>query len=92
MLGSNRMNRRADQPAAVFSHPEDIFRGNSIGADRKIRLALAVIEIVEEDELALPQRRERLVGDDQRSAESALAQVHACHLAGAGAEVNRGRE
>ena len=60
-LGCNRMDSRADQPAAVFTHPENILRGNRIGSDRKIRLALAVIEIVEEDELPVPQRRERLV-------------------------------
>src|SRR5512136_151513 len=60
-LCGNRVDSRADQPAAVFPHPENMAGGNRIGADRKIRLALAVIEIVEEDELAVPERCERVV-------------------------------
>src|SRR5512136_2404739 len=60
-LCGNRVDSRADQTAAVFPHPEDMLRGNRIGADRKIRLALAVIEIVKEDEFSVTQRRERVV-------------------------------
>ena len=60
-LGCYRVDRGADQPPAILAHPDNILWSNRIGSDCKIRLTLAVIEIIEKDELSVPQRCKRLI-------------------------------
>ena len=54
LVGGGRVDRGADQAAAVFSHPENVPGHNRIGPDRKIGLAFAVIEIIDQKKLAVP--------------------------------------
>lgn len=50
-----------DEPAAVLSHPHDVVPGHRIGPDGEIGLPLAVVEVVEEDELPVPEGRDGLL-------------------------------